>query len=402
MAFESDPVDLIVLDEEPDDPRIISSCKARFSTTNGVLVLPFTPLLGMSFTYDDYYAPTVRPENEIADRVWQLGDTITVIEMGMADNPASIKGGGVRRMLADPSMTDAEKNARLYGKYGYTEGLLFPTWAMLGMPGGPEIYQLDALPANRLYRWVLTADPNKRHGALLTALDEEGNRYYASEHYRESLPDSKHAQAYKDHMLTPWGLRPEDVQVWADPGGAGAQAIINLAEHGIMAAPIRKDAGSVAASIKRLRGAAYVDPDHRHPQTRLLGAPRVYFIRWNEHTKRGLRSEWGHGKTEYRESRLMWELRKYRQEEESAPDTPVKVLDDVTDCARYFELARAMEPRIGSEDEREKARAHLDSISRAEQQSFDAMADKAEAAHRKLLATAGARLRHDREGVIGR
>ena len=400
MAFESDPVDLIIFDEEPEDPRLMTSAKARFSTTNGVLVLCFTPLLGMSFTYHQQYAPTVKPENQIADRVWQLGNAITVIEMGMADNPASVAGGGVKRMQDDPSISDAEKNARLYGKYGYTEGLLFPMWAMVGMAGGPDIYMVGDLPKGRPYAFTLTADPNKRHGALLTALDPAGNRFYCSEHYAADLPDSQHAAAYRRDMLAPWDLRVEEVQVFVDPGGAGAQAMLNLAEYGIMGAAVRKDAGSVAASVKRLRGAAWVDPSHPHPVTGVLGAPRVYFVRWNPLTRRGLRSEWIINNIRYAESRLQWELRQYRQEEEAPPDTPVKALDDVVDCARYFELARQMEPTIQVADERAKARMHLDELSRTEAKSFDEISDKAEAQYRNLIAAAQQRFIGDLHSVL--
>lgn len=399
MAFESDAVDLIIFDEEPDDPRILTSAKARFSTTNGVLVLCFTPLLGMSFTYHQNYAPTVKPENAIADRVWQLENTITVIEMGMADNPASVAGGGVKRMMADPSTSPAEKSARLYGKYGYTEGLLFPMWAMIGMTDD-DPYVLADLPPARPYAFTLTADPNKRHGALLTALDSDGNRYYCAEHYAENLPDSQHAAAYRRDLLAPYGLRVDDVQIFVDPGGAGAQAMLNLAELGLHGAAIRKDPGSVAASIKRLRGAAYIDPTHRHPVTGVLGAPRVYFVRWNPQTRRGLRSEWTINNVRYTESRCMWEFRQYRQEEESAPDTPVKILDDVVDCARYFELSRQMEPRVNTTDEREAQRAHLDTLSRTESKAIDDLADKAESQYRQLIATAGQRMLAGRESFL--
>jgi hypothetical protein len=51
--------------------------------------------------------------------------------MGMADNPASVAGGGVARLQQDPGMSQAEKNTRLYGHYGFAEGLIFPQFADL-------------------------------------------------------------------------------------------------------------------------------------------------------------------------------------------------------------------------------------------------------------------------------
>ena len=131
MAFESDVVDLIVLDEEPADKRIHTSSMQRFATTNGVIVYTFTPLKGMTWTHGMFYVPTVKDEHKVADRVWRHGNAVTLIQMGMADNPKAIEGGGVARLQADPGMTQAEKNTRLYGHYGYAEGLIFPEFADL-------------------------------------------------------------------------------------------------------------------------------------------------------------------------------------------------------------------------------------------------------------------------------
>lgn len=368
ISFESDDVDVVLFDEEPLDRRVVSSARTRLATTNGVVVLTYTPLNGMTWTYDEIYAPVAeKPEYQVADRVWRLGNTVTVVQMGMADNPAAVKGGGVHRILTDPAMGAAEKASRLYGKYGFTEGLLLPQFANL-TTASESIYLLDALPTDRPFRWVLTADPNKRHGALLTAIDHEENRYYCAEHFAESLPDSQHAVAY-EAMLREFHLKVEDVDIYADPGGAGSQAKINLAELGFFAASVPKDPGSVSASIKRWRRAAHIDPRHPHPITRQLGAPKCYFLR-------SLESTWRSGGTLYRESRLLWELRKYRQKPNAAPDTPVKVDDDLVDCGRYFELAHMESPEAPWLDPVQQRRAKLDPASRKEAEDFDRLLAK--------------------------
>jgi phage terminase large subunit-like protein len=178
MAFESDVVDLALFDEEPLDKRLYTSAQTRLSTTNGVVVLLYTPLNGITWTYGALYLPTAQPECEVAPRVWVRRPGITVIEMGMADNPMSVKGGGVDRLRADPSMSESERQTRLYGKYGFTEGLIFPMFADLLAENATSPYIVPVLPADRPYSWFLTADPNKRHGALLTAIDHLGNRFY--------------------------------------------------------------------------------------------------------------------------------------------------------------------------------------------------------------------------------
>jgi phage terminase large subunit-like protein len=370
LSFESDDVDFVLFDEEPDDRRVYASAKTRLATTNGAVMLTFTPLNGMTWTHGELYAPAAdKDEHQVADRFWRIGNELSVIVMGMADNPEAVAGGGVQRMLNDPAMSEAEKAARLYGRYGYTEGLLIPQFAALTTDTHDSPYLIEKLPTDRPYAWYLTADPNKRHGALLTALDHEGNRYYCAEHYAESLPDSEHAEGYRN-MLAQFKVSVEDVQVFADPGGAGSQAIINLAETGFFATAVPKDPGSVGASIKRLRRAAHMDPRRRHPVTGKSPAPAVYFLR-------SLSSQWRAGATQYDESRLLWELRQYRQKDSSAPDTPIKRFDDLVDCARYVELAHADAAPFAMTA---NPKAKLDPLSRLESDRFDTMLTRLAAA----------------------
>lgn len=375
MAFESDVVDLVVFDEEPGDRRLYTSAQQRLATTNGVQVFTFTPLLGMSWTHGAIYVPTVRPEYKVADRVWRRGNAITVVQMGMADNPASVAGGGVARIQADPSITEAEKRTRLYGEYGFTEGLIIPAFAGLTMDADDSPYLIDALPKNRPYSWILTADPNKQHGGLLTAIDHEGNRFYCAEHFATGIPDRLHAEGYRA-MLRAFGLINDAGQIlptlgiYADPGGAGAQAIVNLADTGIFAQPVPKDAGSVKASIELLRRAAWIDPQHTHPITGRKGAPHVYFLR-------SLRSSWTQDGVDYNESRLLWEFRQYRQKENAPIDTPVKEHDDLVDCGRYVELVRPFAP-VYVDTSGSEARAGLDRLSRKAHDEFDELVRRAQ------------------------
>ena len=157
--------------------------------------------------------------------------------------------------------------------------------------------------------------------------------------------------------------------MYADPGGAGAQAILNLSEVGIHCQPVPKDAGSVKASIERIRRAAWIDPGHPHPLTGALGAPHCYFLT-------SLRSRWTLDGVEYHESRLMWELRQYRQKEGGKPDEPVKEKDDLVDCARYVELVRPFTPTVVDRS-LERERAKLDRLSVGAAEEFDALVAKA-------------------------
>lgn len=366
QAFESDAVDLVVFDEEPVDKRVYTSAVQRTATTNGVIVSAFTPLLGMTWTHGTLYEPAVRDEHRVADRVWRLGNHITVIKQGMADNPASVAGGGVARLVGDPSLTEAERNTRLYGDYGYTEGLIWPGLAGLVATAAAGGYMVDRLPADRSYTWVLACDPNKKHGGVLVAIDWEENWYVVAEHYREAVPDSRHALDYLE-ILSGLRLKPNlDVGVWADPGGAGAQAIVNMAEVGLFAAAVPKDAGSVKASIERVRRQLWVNPGRLHPETGAQGAPGLYFLR-------SLRSQWRTDGVEYDESRLLWEIRQYRQKANGRPDEPVKEKDDCVDPLRYVALVRPAPPVVTGPGVAE-ARRGLDGLSVAADEEFEKLA----------------------------
>lgn len=371
LAFESDDVDLVVFDEEPLDRRIVSSANVRTATTGGVVVLAFTPLHGLTWTHGAYYVPCVRDQYRKGDRVWRMGKRLTVIQMGMADNPAAVAGGGVERLQNDPSISESEKRTRLFGEYGFAEGLLFPVLAGLFTDQPDSHYLLDALPKGRPYTWVQTMDPNKRHGGMLTALDHEGNRYFVHEHYAENLPDTLHAQRYRDGWKR-YGLRDEQVMCYADPGGAGAQAILNLADVGIMADAVPKGPGSVKASIEMMRRALWIDPQRTHPVTGKPGSPSVFWLRT-------LRSQWSMDGVEYDECRALWELRQYRQKEAQAPDTPVKELDDVTDPQLYSFLCRPFVPGAAETAWGVEVKTPIqssDHLSQRAAKSFDTIAER--------------------------
>lgn len=380
MAFESDEVDMVLFDEEPLDRRLYTSALQRLAGTNGVIVLTFTPLNGITWSYPALYLPTVQPELEVASRVHVRRPSITVIEMGMADNPHSVEGGGVERLKNDVSMSESERQSRLYGKYGFTEGLIFPMFADLLASNAACPYIIPELPDDRPWSWFLLCDPNKRHGAVLAAVDPYGNRVYVDEHYAENWADRLHADAYRK-ILKRWAKRispgmrnvPDEritaeyvlplVDMWADPGGAGAQAILNLADVGIFCKPVPKDAGSVKASIELIRRAAYMDPLHRHIWTGKSPAPHVYFLS-------KLQSTWRMEGVQFCESRIMWEFRQYRQKEDGKPDEPVKEKDDCVDPCRYLELVRPFTP-APADTTLQREREALDPLSRKAAEEFD-------------------------------
>ncbi len=351
-SFESSEVDLVIFDEEVQDFDIWTSCRMRIGTTHGAILMAYTPLHGLSWSYKKFWKPLVKDNvaKSVADRCYIHNPTgpgeegqanVVCAQMGSADNPRARTYA--REIELDPGMGEAEKAARLYGEYGYVEGALLPALAgidVLSPLPEHEIYVVDYLPGmkkrgqqgeyqdaikGKISDWWLVTDPNKSYGATLAARDTNGNLFFVCEHLEESWPDRKHAEAFKDMERA---FVTGTLHRYADPGSAGAQSIVNMADVGLDFNTMPKGAGSVSASVKKLRGKTFVDPAHHHPITGELGAPRVYFYRPG--LLRG-------GKFE---SELAQQLSLARQtdNENAAPDTPHKDSRnklDLFDCARY-------------------------------------------------------------------
>jgi len=360
-SFESSEVDLVVFDEEVQSFEIWTSCRMRIGTTHGALLMAYTPLHGLSWSYKKFWKRLVKDHaaRTVADRCYIFDPTgpgeegpanIVLAQMGSADNPRAKTYA--REIELDTEMGEAEKGARLYGEYGYVEGALLPALAgidVLSPLPEHEIYVVDHLPGMKMRSnpgkkikgevidWWMVTDPNKSYGATLTARDSEGNLFFVSEHLEVDWPIGKHAKAFREMELS---FVTATLHRFADPGGAGAQSIVNLQAEGLAFETMPKGAGSVSASIKKLRGLTFIDPTHRHPITGELGAPRIYFYRLG--LLRG-------GKFE---SELAQQLSMARQSgnENAKPDTPHKDNRnkfDLFDCARYTAVVTADYPLTG-------------------------------------------------------
>lgn len=361
MTFESSAVHIIWWDEEPDDEQKFNSGLLRLGTTNGITMMTFTPLRGLSWSYDRLFKPLVEQGRAQAwdDRAWthtpDEGRKVVIVQMGTADNPLAVDYA--KEVEADPEISEAEKDSRLFGKYGYVEGALLPSLSGLDIEfpkGAHELYVVDRLPGvpyeedgrreiipGRIKQWLLVADPNKSFGATLAALDGNGNLFFVKSHLEEGWADAQHVDRLRA-IEREFGVT--DVRRYADYGGAGAHSQVNMAYHGMPFQNVPKGAGSVSETIKKLRGAAYVDPRHSHPITGEKGAPRLYFYRPGllEHqvTLEG---------RVVRSSPLVQQISQARQSDNPRDpvDTPhkdVKNRLDLFDCARYTAKIANMTP----------------------------------------------------------
>lgn len=339
LTFEASEVDVAIFDEEPPDPDIVTSTMMRIATSNGVIIFAFTPLRGLSWSYERWWKPLIKQgkATKVADRRWiyapedeEMGG-IVAVQMGMADNPRAETYA--KEVMADPTRSEAEKAARVYGEYGFVEGALIDSLAGIDLvtPSAEhEKYVVDELPEkHNISQWYLVADPNKSYGAVLSCIDNDGNLFFVAEHLEENWPNRKHAEAFREME---YEYASGNVDRYADPGSAGAQSVIDLEDFGMFFDTVEKGAGSVSRSIKRLRGLAWEDPNHTHPITGTKGAPRIYFYR------PGLVSQRVENGVVIRGSQLAEQLSQARQKEDAPPDTPDKDSRqklDLFDCARY-------------------------------------------------------------------
>lgn len=359
LTFEASEVDVAIFDEEPPDPDIVTSTMMRIATSNGVIIFAFTPLRGLSWSYERWWKPLVKqgkatkvnsrryiyaPEDE------EMGG-IVAVQMGMADNPRA--ENYAKEVMQDPTRSDAEKAARVLGEYGFVEGALLEKLAgidIVNPSGEHKQYVVDELPdPHQISQWYLVADPNKSYGAVLSCIDNDGNLFFVAEHLEESWPNRKHAEAFRQMEYEYASGR---VERYADPGSAGAQSVIDLEDFGMFFDTVEKGAGSVSRSIKRLRGLAWPDPTHEHPITGQKTSPRVYFYRpglVDTHVENGVL---------VRGSRLAEQISQARQKEDAPPDTPDKTSKqklDLFDCARYTaDIAISFGPHENDSGLREK------------------------------------------------
>jgi len=352
-TFESSEVDAAFFDEEVQSRQKWNSVLMRIATNNGFICMTFTPLHGLTWSHKDYWKPFVK--NGRAERVakhrWYYEPedreqgAYVFVQMPTHLNPRA--KAYAKERWKDPSMSQAEKEARLLGQYGYVEGALIKNLAGMDLTAPDEEhkpYIVDVLPGERdssfgggkapgyIKHWYTVADPNKSYGALLGGVDQDGNLFIVAEHLQESWPTRLHARAIRKMEKR---YARGHVTRYADPGSAGAQNIVDLADYGLMFSPVERGQGSVSASIKRVRELSWKDPMHHHPITGERGAPRIYFYR------PGLVKKYKQDGVIMRTSKVVEQLSKARQTDNQSapPDTPHKDIRsklDLFDCLRYM------------------------------------------------------------------
>lgn len=155
-AWASAEVHRIHWDEEPniaESRELREEARARLISTDGDEIIGMTPLLGMSWVYDD---------------VWQVRDIdplVSVVQMGMADNPYNTQEA-IDKYAA--RLTKDEKRMRLHGEFVHLGGMFYGEFSDRHVVG--EITP-DHLKGQEI---VVGIDPGReRTGVVWIAFDKD-------------------------------------------------------------------------------------------------------------------------------------------------------------------------------------------------------------------------------------
>lgn len=178
-AFQGTEQDVIWLDEEPP-LDIYTECLMRTMTNNGLLMLTFTPLMGMSETVMAFL-----PNGEIMER--QEGSKCVI--MASWDDVPHLSEDAKRELLA--SIPPFQRDARSKGIPQLGSGAIYP------VPESEIIVSDFEIPDHWLRGYGLDVGWN-RTSAGFHAWDRQNDVVYRiGEHYRGQAEPSVHAEAIK-------------------------------------------------------------------------------------------------------------------------------------------------------------------------------------------------------------
>ncbi len=242
--FQGVSLDFVWFDEEP--PRdIYEECRMRILDRAGHIFGTMTPLKGLTWVYDQIYLNTAgSPE------IWH-------ISMEWADNPFLAPD---EIELMTKSMSADELEARRYGKFSASGGLVYPEFEQ-----GVHVIE----PFNVPLDWFdnISIDPGLSNplSAHWYAVDYDGNIYVIAEHYEAGKDVAHHAARIKDiSARLSWHKdRSGNIRALIDSAAGQRTLAANKSvcelffDHGISVDPrVNKDVFSGIQRVKaQLRGA---------------------------------------------------------------------------------------------------------------------------------------------------
>jgi phage terminase large subunit-like protein len=198
-SFQGAEQDIIWLDEEPP-LDVYTECLMRTMTTGGIVMLTFTPLIGMSETVQQFL-----PGGEIMERA---DGSKAVIMAGWDDVPHLSEQAKAELLAAIPPF---QRDARSKGIPQLGSGAIYP------VPESEFVVDDRPIPDHWPRAYGLDVGWN-RTAAVWGALDRESDTLYLySEHYRSQAEPAVHAQSVR--------ARGDWIPGVIDPASAGASQL---------------------------------------------------------------------------------------------------------------------------------------------------------------------------------
>lgn len=250
MSYEQDvekfagtSMHFIHFDEEPPQ-EIYNENKARLIDTGGSCWITMTPLLGMTWVYDDIY------EKGLQDPA----SGIEVIIVDMTENPY-LPEGAIQEYIS--SLDADEVQSRIHGKFVSLGGLIYPHFDM--KPGGMHVLnEYPEIPRDWIWFASLDHGFNNPTAWLWHAVSPDGRLLTFHEHYKSGDVISEHAT--KVHEINKQLGRAPDYYI-GDPSIRNTDPITGTSiyqEYVKYGIPIALGVNDVRAGINRV--ASYMRP----------------------------------------------------------------------------------------------------------------------------------------------
>ena len=162
--FQGASLDFVWFDEEPPHD-IYTECRLRVMDRKGDIFGTMTPLKGLTFIYNDVFLNRANdPE------IWYEF-------MEWSDNPYLDKG---EIALLEGCMDERTLQSRKYGRFGASEGLVYPEF-------DESVHVIEPFPVPKEWQDNISIDPglNNPLSAHWYAVDFDDNVYVTYEHYEE-------------------------------------------------------------------------------------------------------------------------------------------------------------------------------------------------------------------------
>jgi phage terminase large subunit-like protein len=240
-AFAGTSRHLIHFDEEPPGD-VFNENKARTIDTAGAVILTMTPLLGLTWVYDDIY---MKKDEE----------GITVVEVSMDENEYLAKTE-VDAFLQ--GLNAEERKARGEGKFTAIGGLIFKEFS-------PETHVIPPMIPPLSWEWYVSLDHgiNNPTAILWHGVSPDGNIVTFSESYASDLTIEQHATTI--HAREAHFGRTPDYRV-IDPACRQRQAVTGdsiIAEYAKLDLHFIPGNNDVAVGISKMRSYLALDGERK-------------------------------------------------------------------------------------------------------------------------------------------